>query len=104
MIDGGPPNSIKKFKKYMNELSIDPSEIQLIVLTHADFDHTGSAKDFQELTGAKVLIHKNESKNLKEGTTNWAPGVTAWGKLSRFIFKPLFAGKKNPGLKADIIM
>lgn len=104
MIDGGPPNSLKKFEKYLDELSINPSEIQLIVLTHADFDHAGSAKDFKGLTGAKILIHKNESKNLEGGTASWAPGVTAWGKISQFLFKPLLAAKKIPGLKADIIM
>jgi glyoxylase-like metal-dependent hydrolase (beta-lactamase superfamily II) len=104
MIDGGPPNSIKKFKKYLDELSIDPSEIQLIVLTHADFDHAGSAKDFRELTGAKVMIHRNESEYLENGTMKWAPGVTAWGKISRFIFKPLIAGKKLPKIKADIVI
>lgn len=104
MIDGGPPNAIKRFKKYLDELSIDPSKIQLIILTHTDFDHAGSAKDFKEFTGAKVLIHKNESEYLENGTMNWAPGVTTWGKISRFIFKPLFAGKKIPGLQADIVM
>ena len=104
MIDGGPPNSINKFEKYLDKLSINPSEIQLIVLTHADFDHAGSAKDFKNLTGAKVLIHKNESENLKKGAMTWAPGVTAWGKISRFIFKPLIGGNKIPGLKADIVM
>lgn len=104
MIDGGPPKSIKKFKKYLDEFSINPAEIQLIILTHADFDHAGSAKDFKNLTGAKVLIHKNESKHLENGTMNWAQGVTAWGKISRFILKPLVASKKLPKLKADIVM
>lgn len=104
MIDGGPPKALKTFKKYLGKLSINPTDIKLIVLTHGDFDHIGSAKEFKEITGAKIAIHNNDKNNLEKGSMKWSPGVTSWGKISRFIFKPILAGTTIPVLKPDIIL
>ncbi len=105
MIDGGPPHKKKSFLKQLNKFGIEPNEIKLIILTHGDFDHIGSAKDFKEVTGAKIAIHENDSKNLEEGIFHWPQGVTKWGKISRFILKP-FIEKINQfeGVKPDIIL
>ncbi|MGM0392753.1 MAG: MBL fold metallo-hydrolase [Bacteroidota bacterium] len=104
MVDGGPPNKRKKFLKQLSGISLDPHDIQLIVLTHGDFDHIGSAKDFKEVTGARVAIHKNDRINLEQGIFNWPPGVTAWGNISRSLFHPLGKGMRIPTLKPDIIL
>lgn len=55
MIDAGPPKSGKSFMKKLNSLSIRPDEIKLIVLTHGDPDHAGSAKEIKEITGARDI-------------------------------------------------
>lgn len=36
MIDGGPSKAREKFKKYLIKYSINPGEIKLVVLTHAE--------------------------------------------------------------------
>lgn len=105
MVDGGPPKMRPTFLKRMNDSSIDPEEIQLIVLTHGHFDHVGSAKDIQELTGAKIAIHKKDSNDLEQGFSKWPKGVTSWGKISSSLFKPLLKNKMTfPTVKADIIL
>ena len=58
MIDGGPANVAKSFSKYLKVCSIQPNDIKLIVLTHGDFDHVGSAKNIKKLTGAKLPFTK----------------------------------------------
>src|SRR6056297_3454907 len=83
MVDGGPPNKKKEFLKQLTMFSLDPQDIRLIVLTHGDFDHIGSVKDFKEITGASVAIHENDRENLEKGLFHWSPGVSGWGKLSR---------------------
>jgi glyoxylase-like metal-dependent hydrolase (beta-lactamase superfamily II) len=106
MIDGGPPNAIEKFKKYLDKFRIDPKEIKLIVLTHADFDHMGSSGAIKEWTGAKIAVHENDRATLEEGRLNWPPGVTSWGRLSHAILEPIArraSGLPNPQ-KADIIL
>lgn len=105
MIDGGPPKMRGIFLKKMTDYSVDPEEIQLIVLTHGDFDHVGSAKEIKEITGAKIAIHEKDRMNLEQGLFNWPKGVTNWGKISRSMFMPLIKNKMTfPGAKADIIL
>lgn len=104
MIDGGPANVGDKFKKYLLKYGIDPKEINLIVLTHADFDHMGSASIIREITGAKIAVHENDRLTLEEGRFNFPPGVTTWGKISRSIFAPILKKIPIPPQKADIIL
>ena len=105
MIDGGPPKMRKTFLKRMKDSSIDPEEIQLIVLTHGHFDHVGSAKEIQEITGAKIAIHAKDRRDLEQGYSKWPKGVTTWGKISSSIFKRLLKNKLTfPTVKADIIL
>jgi len=105
MVDSGPPKMKATFLKRMKDFSVDPKEIQLIVLTHGHFDHVGSAKEIQEITGAKIAIHEKDSMDLEQGFSNWPKGVTKWGKISSSIFKRLLKNKMTfPTVKADIIL
>jgi len=82
MVDGGPPKMKATFLKRLKDFSVDPKEIKLIVLTHGHFDHVGSAKEIQEITGAKIAIHEKDRNDLEQGFSNWPKGVTKWGKIS----------------------
>jgi glyoxylase-like metal-dependent hydrolase (beta-lactamase superfamily II) len=105
MIDGGPPNKLKAFHKFIKRIEVNPSEIRLLVLTHGDFDHVGSAKDIKELTGAKIAIHENDRLNFEKSIYNYPPGTNSWGKISRFILKPILKiFLKFPGGETDIIL
>jgi glyoxylase-like metal-dependent hydrolase (beta-lactamase superfamily II) len=104
MIDGGPPGKGKVFQSKLEDLSVQYQDIRLIVLTHGDFDHVGSAKQIKEITGAQIAIHESDKINLEEGRFNWPPGVTNWGKISHFLFSPLLSMMSIPSMKADIIL
>jgi hydroxyacylglutathione hydrolase len=105
MIDGGPPKKLKAFQKFIGSISIRPEDIRLIVLTHGDFDHVGSARDIKSLTGAKIAIHENDRETFEKALHHFPTGTTAWGRSLRFILNPvtkvLF---KFPGQKADIVL
>jgi hydroxyacylglutathione hydrolase len=104
MIDGGPPGRGEEIKKFFDSIAVKSEEIQLVILTHGDFDHTGSAGDIREMTGARIAIHKRDKSNLEEGRFNWPPGITLWGKFSHFLFAPFFKHKRFPSTKADITL
>jgi glyoxylase-like metal-dependent hydrolase (beta-lactamase superfamily II) len=105
MVDAGPPGIIKSFIRQTSKLRIDPADIKLIILTHGDFDHAGSARALKELTGAKIAIHRNDKRNLEEGIFNWPPGKSRWGGISRSIFLPLMKNRiKMDPVKADIAL
>jgi len=57
LIDGGDPHKQANLKRGLDRASISPEEIKLILLTHGHWDHIGSAKDIQALTGARVFLH-----------------------------------------------
>ncbi|MGD8764530.1 MAG: MBL fold metallo-hydrolase [Desulfobacteraceae bacterium] len=86
MIDGGDPKKGKAFLKSLEEIGIKPEEIQLIILTHGHWDHIGSAAEIKEMTGAKVVMHKNEKHWLQESLKPMPPGVSTWGKISTKLF------------------
>jgi glyoxylase-like metal-dependent hydrolase (beta-lactamase superfamily II) len=105
LIDGGELKKGRVFKNALEKLSIDPKEIQLIVLTHGHFDHVGSVRDIKRITGAKIAIHQLDKFYLEMGLVVIPPGVTLWGKISRFLFlKPFVSFFRFPGVKADVIL
>jgi hydroxyacylglutathione hydrolase len=104
MIDGGPPHQANNFIKQISALNLSPEEIKLVILTHGDFDHTGSAKDIKEVTGAKVAIHENDRNLLEEGIFNWPAGVTGWGKFIHFSMMPLVRKIQIRKLSPDILL
>jgi len=106
LIDAGTPNRIHAFQKSFERLSIHPNEIRLILLTHGDHDHVGSAKDLKELTGAKIAIHHHDKLNFERSLFNFPPGVTSWGHLLHFILYPILKNvvPSIPAEKADIVL
>jgi hydroxyacylglutathione hydrolase len=89
MIDGGPPNKVGAFQKYLTEKSVTPNDIRLIVLTHGDFDHVGSAQAIKLLTGAQIAIHERDRLNFEKSQHNFPLGTTMWGRFLRFILNPI---------------
>jgi glyoxylase-like metal-dependent hydrolase (beta-lactamase superfamily II) len=57
VIDTGFNGTEKLIAEYLRSTGRDPSEIDLIILTHAHPDHTGSAKALFDLTGCTIAAH-----------------------------------------------
>ena len=104
MVDGGAPKKAKAFAKAVENLSIKPKEIKLIVLTHGHWDHIASAKEIKEITGAKIAMHQREKDWLENSLKPMPPGVTTWGHIfSKIIgmFLPLI---HIPGTQVDLVL
>jgi glyoxylase-like metal-dependent hydrolase (beta-lactamase superfamily II) len=84
LIDTGVKGHFKSFEHIFRQYKIQPKDIPLIILTHVHYDHTGNLHALKEYTGAKVLVHKNEFENLKNG---FIPIPTGQGKYSSLISK-----------------
>ena len=104
LVDTGVKGHLKQIQNLFNRAGLRPSDIKLIVLTHTHYDHTGNLIEMVKLTGAKVVVHKNEYENLKKGFTPIPKGTRIF---SRFVagfgkrVRPKFASPV--AFTADII-
>ncbi len=69
-----PASNAEEISKMLNILQ---ANLKYIYLTHCHGDHTGAVVDLQNRYGAKVLIERKESENLKnpEITLNYYIGI-----------------------------
>jgi glyoxylase-like metal-dependent hydrolase (beta-lactamase superfamily II) len=104
MVDGGFPGSARAFTKALEKLSIKPVDIKLVILTHGHFDHIGSANEIKEQTGARLAMHHADREQLEKDKMTWPPGITPWGKLSRWLFKPMMSLLRYELPQVDILV
>lgn len=78
------------------EISLD--DLEMIVLTHCHFDHSGGAQDVADITGAKIAIHENDAPFL--GNSN-ASASSIFGKKANKISIDVIlkGGEKLDGLE-----
>ncbi|MDP8322071.1 MAG: MBL fold metallo-hydrolase [Candidatus Stygibacter australis] len=56
-----------KFIRQLSRNGISPSQIKIIIITHAHPDHIGCLSAIKELTGAKVIAHKEAAAYIESG-------------------------------------
>ncbi len=77
LIDAGIKKKEKKIIDALEGMNLSPHDIQLIILTHAHYDHCGSLKALKDITKAKILVHKAEAECLHQGYCE-VPQGTMW--------------------------
>jgi hydroxyacylglutathione hydrolase len=60
VVDTGLPGKAGQLENCLKSLGKNPREIGVIVLTHHHFDHTGSLNKIQNLTEARIAVHKDD--------------------------------------------
>ena len=66
LIDTGVAGCEREIFDYIRSTGRDPSEISLIVQTHAHPDHIGATRAIQEATGCAVAIHAAERQWIED--------------------------------------
>lgn len=104
LIDTGVNGFSKMITGMFRQNQLKPTDIRLIILTHVHYDHTGNLHELTKLTGAKVLVHKNEFENLKNGRMPIPDGQRLLVKLVSTLGKLIVPGFASPKpFTADIV-
>ncbi|MBW2038815.1 MAG: MBL fold metallo-hydrolase [Deltaproteobacteria bacterium] len=101
LIDTGASGNEPRIFRKMDQ--INRNDLKLIYITHAHFDHYGSAQALQQKTGAPIAVHRSDAGYMSRGETPLEK-VRSWGRLGkRFlpIAKMFWSTKET---EADILV
>jgi glyoxylase-like metal-dependent hydrolase (beta-lactamase superfamily II) len=103
LVDAGNKGYEKKILKTLSTHKVDPKSLLFIFITHAHYDHAGSAAALKKATGAPVITHEKEAHFLKQGFQPLPKGTAPFYKTLISLGKKMgkiFSG--FPPLTADI--
>ena len=67
LVDTGLSTSWEKLEPALKEAGCLPDHLNLVVITHGDFDHTGGCAKLQRQYGAKIAIHEADAQQVETG-------------------------------------
>ncbi|MBE0526101.1 MAG: MBL fold metallo-hydrolase, partial [Candidatus Thorarchaeota archaeon] len=71
LIDTGRKSARSKLEQEMEIAGCNPENLDLIILTHGDFDHTGNCAYFREKYNVKIAMHQSDSGMVEFGDMFW---------------------------------
>lgn len=95
LIDTGPSNKRFDIEKELENAGCTPENLNIIVLTHGDFDHTGNADYLREKFDVQIAMNYGDMEMVRHGDMFWnrkgnflikmiAPVLFGFGKSERF--------------------
>jgi glyoxylase-like metal-dependent hydrolase (beta-lactamase superfamily II) len=88
VIDTGVDGSAPVILKSLMRLGCSPAELKAILITHAHYDHTGSAAALVQLTSAPVITSEIDAPLVEAGSAG-RPSTPKPGIFNRFLFNRL---------------
>ena len=83
--------------------ALDGRPLDLLIITHAHFDHGGCADAVVKATGCDVAMHERAAATLPEASP-LPPGTSTWGSLLRILLAPARALGPLTWPDVDIVM
>jgi hydroxyacylglutathione hydrolase len=109
LIDTGDSSDCAKLIKKLGDFGVKSGNLNLVLLTHGDFDHAGNAAFLQKEYGAKIAMHANDSGMVENGDQNWSrkskpDRISFFGRIIILISSHLARAGRFKTFKPDILV
>jgi glyoxylase-like metal-dependent hydrolase (beta-lactamase superfamily II) len=88
LIDTGSATQRARLESALARAGCRPGNLNLIVLTHGDFDHTGNGAHLRDRYGTQIAMHRHDAGMAEHGDMFW--NRSSSNRLLRWIAPPLF--------------
>jgi hydroxyacylglutathione hydrolase len=99
LIDSGSPGDLSMLERKLQNYGVRLDEIELLILTHAHFDHAGNAAAIRKCSGCKIVAHKLEQPFVECGKNAAIVPVHLVGQLMNPFMNIPFTE-----IKVDIVL
>jgi hydroxyacylglutathione hydrolase len=97
LIDTGISGSRSAVEKELQDAGCNPGDINLILITHGDSDHTGNASYLREKYGTPIALHQGDSGMVIGGNMLY----NRKGNFISRLISPFMGLAKNDRFKPD---
>ena len=98
LVDTGAPGNADRIVRRLERLGFKPRDLALILLTHAHWDHLGSAAEVQARTNAPIMLHRADLHMAQAGRQTIQPTG-----LDGVLMRPMFP-TRFPPIQPDVIL
>ncbi len=67
VVDAGCGRSLDRLLNNIRACSVNPDQIEYLLITHCHFDHTGGAKAMKDSTQCRIVAHELDAAFLERG-------------------------------------
>lgn len=105
LIDSGLKGSFGRVEAALKKTGRGPEDIDLIILTHTHYDHTGNTAECARRSGARVAVQRSEAEDLAAGYSSFPAGATLTGKIMTGLARILrMDGSAFSPVEADLLV
>jgi glyoxylase-like metal-dependent hydrolase (beta-lactamase superfamily II) len=98
LVDTGAPGNADSIVQRLEQQGFKPRDLALILLTHAHWDHLGSAAELRARTDAPIMLHRADLSMAQAGQQTIQPTG-----LDGVLMRPMFPSR-FPALEPDVIL
>ncbi len=81
LIDGAMEESVPQIVANIAKLGFKLSDVKIMLINHAHWDHTGGLAQLKKLTGARLLASAGDKPALEAGVADYRPDLEAFAKV-----------------------
>lgn len=102
LIDTGPSSKRGELEAALVSAGCKPGNLDLIVLTHGDFDHTGNAAYLRDRFGSQIAMAEGDAGMAEQGDMFW--NRSSGNRVLRTLSAILLGFSKSNRFEADLFI